>query len=294
MPETRAKTRPDIQTKATMQTTEIQPEPFISHAEPVLAVNDVAATVKYWHEVLGFPGHWTWGTPPNHGGVNWHGAFIQFSRNAEAAERLRGQCVWLRVKNIRELYQVHQELRAEIIMPLAKQPWGFEEYVVKDLNGNYVTFAAPSSSESGHKSEPLPTAVRVVGRMLTIAEYRHLAKSVGWASTQPDELLQKKLDATLFIAVAENAETGEAIGCALVLGDGISFFYIKDVMVHEEWQRKKVGSVIMKEVKRWLDANAPEGALVGLFTAEGLAPFYRQTGFGQVFGMIRIMDRSQL
>lgn len=266
----------------------------MSHAEPVFSVTDVAETVKYWHEVLAFPGHWTWGTPPNHGGVAWHGAFIQFSRDAEAAERMRGQCVWIRVKNIRELYQIHHDRGAEIVMGLEKQPWGFEEYVVKDLNGNYVTFAAPASSGGEHKSEPLPETVRVAGRMLTADEYRRLADSVGWTNTQSDDVLQQKLDATLFVAVAENVQTGEAIGCALVLGDGLSFFYIKDVMVHRDWQRKQVGSAVMREVRRWLDAHAPEGALVGLFTGEGLAPFYQQTGFGKAFGMIRIIDRSAL
>lgn len=271
-----------------------KPEPFISHAEPVLSVSDVAATVRYWHEVLGFPGHWTWGTPPTHGGVSWHGAFIQFSQDAEAAERHRGQCVWLRVKNIRELYQMHRDRDAEVVMHLEKQPWGFEEYVVKDLNGNYITFATPASTGGERKSEPLPASVRVVGRAITVREYRKLAESVGWSNMQSEEVLQQKLDATLFMAVAEIAETGEAIGCALVLGDGLSFFYIKDVMVHRNWQRKQVGSAVMREVKRWLDANAPDGALVGLFTGEGLAPFYQQTGFGQAFGMIRLIDRSQL
>lgn len=43
---------------------------LLSHAEPVLAVRNVAETVTYWHEVLGFPGKWTWGNPPNHGGVS--------------------------------------------------------------------------------------------------------------------------------------------------------------------------------------------------------------------------------
>lgn len=277
-----------------MRTTDDQPEPFLSHAEPVLSVSDVAETVKYWHEVLGFPGHWTWGTPPNHGGVSWHGAFIQFSGDREAAERMRGQCVWIRVKNIRELYQLHQDRQAQIVMQLQKQPWGFEEYVVKDLNENYITFAAPATASGESRSQSLPETVRTLGRKLTAAEYRKLAESVGWSGAQSDEILQQKLDATLFVAVAEYTETGEVIGCALVLGDGLSFFYIKDVMVHRDWQRKQVGSAVMREVKRWLDAHAPQGALVGLFTGQGLAPFYQQTGFGEAFGMIRIIDRSEL
>lgn len=267
------------------------PEPFLTQAEPVLVVRDVISTIAYWHETLGFPNHWTWGSPPNHGGVTWHDAFIQFSQDPEAAERMRGQSVWIRVKNIHELYQMHQDRKAEIVMPLKKQAWGFDEYIVKDPNGHYITFSSPSTSPNGRKPEPISGEVRVLGRMITIAEYRRLAESVGWPVSQPDQILQKKLDATLFIAVAEQVVTGEAIGFALVLGDGLSFFYIKDVMVHPDWQRRQVGSSIMREVKRWLEANAPDGALVGLFTSDNLAPFYQQTGFGQAFGMIQVINR---
>lgn len=281
-----------------MQPTDERPDPIFSHAEPVLSVVDVATTVKYWHEVLGFPGQWTWGAPPSHGGVSWHNAFIQFSLDPELGGRPKGQSVWMRVSHIQTLYRLHQERKAEIVMPLARQPYGYDEYMIRDSNGYYISFAEPASAGHEKHSEPLPATVRVVGRKLTPAEYRHLATSVGWANpvaeepVPTDELTQRKIDATQFIAVAENSETGEAIGCALVLGDGLSFFYIKDVMVHRDWQHKRVGAAIMKEVKRWLDANAPDKSLVGLFTAETLAPFYEQTGFTRAFGMIRMMDHS--
>lgn len=277
-----------------MTTLSSKPDPIFSHAEPVLAVRDVAATVKYWHEVLGFPGQWTWGTPPSHGGVSWHSAFIQFTCNHELAAGAPSQSVWLRVRHVRTLYQLHQERNVEIVMPLTRQPWGFDEYIIRDINGYYVSFAAPSSAGAEQHSTPFPDNVRITGRMLAAEEYLQLAASVGWGGETVDETVQKRLDATLFTAVAEDTDTGEAIGCALVLGDGVSFFYIKDVMIHPDWQRKNVGSAIMKEVKRWLDANAPDKALVGLFTSEGLTPFYQQTDFGPAFGMIRMIDRSRL
>jgi hypothetical protein len=39
------------------------------------------------------------------------------------------------------------------------------------------------------------------------------------------------LKAPLFAVVAEDAESKEMIGCAIVTGDHASFYYIKDVMV---------------------------------------------------------------
>ena len=85
----------------------------------------------------------------------------------------------------------------------------------------------------------------------------------------------------------------QVIGCALLLSDEASFYYVKDVMVHPGWQSKHVGSMLMKELTVWLDSNAPENAYVGLFTGENLAPFYKQFDFAPVFGMRRSVRRIE-
>ncbi len=64
-------------------------------------------------------------------------------------------------------------------------------------------------------------------------------------------------------------------------------------MVHPDWQSKRIGSAIMKELTLWLDGNAPENAFTILFTPENLAPFYQQFGFTPAFGMHRWVQRSE-
>lgn len=273
---------------------ENNPEPVLSHAEPVLSVGDVVATIGYWHKVLGFPNQWTWGSPASHGGVSWHGAMIQFSLNDNPSFKPDSQSVWLRVKNIRALYAIHQERNADIVVPLVRRPYGFDEYIVRDNNGYYIAFASPASSGGENQSAEFPAMVRIVERKAAPAEHRKLSEAVGWTSTVSDEILQKRLDTLLTMILAENTDNGEVIGSASIFGDGFSFYYVKDVKVHPDWQRKHIGSEIMKGVRRWLDANAPDKALVGLFTQEMLTDFYRQADFLPAFGMIRIIDRSKL
>jgi hypothetical protein len=43
----------------------------------------------------------------------------------------------------------------------------------------------------------------------------------------------------------------------------------------------------MQKVNDWIEENAAPGSLVGLYTGENLAPFYRQFGFSEGFGMCR-------
>jgi GNAT superfamily N-acetyltransferase/uncharacterized glyoxalase superfamily protein PhnB len=267
------------------------PQPFFSHAEPVLSVHDVAETIKYWQEVLGFPNQWTWGDPPNHGGVSWHGAFVQFSHNPTLAAAQHGHSIWIRVRDIELLYKIHQDNKAEIVMPLSKQIYGLLEYVIKDNNGYYVTFATPASYKNG-RSENLPKNIKILVKKPTVDQYRHLFEAVGWSTAATDAMLQVQLDLMQTVVVAENEENGDVVGCALLLGDGFSFYYVKDVMVHPDWQGKHVGTAIMQELTRWLDENATNKAMVALFTGEQLAPFYQQVDFTPAFGMMRIIDRG--
>jgi GNAT superfamily N-acetyltransferase/uncharacterized glyoxalase superfamily protein PhnB len=267
-------------------------QPVFSHAEPVLSVSDVTASIRYWQDVLGFPGQWTWGDPPIHGGVSWHGAFIQFSYNPELAKHPHGQYIWVRVQHIEVLYQLHQERKADIVSPLKKQGYGFDEYTVRDLNGYYISFAAPSNGKKG-VSVGFPDSVRIVGRAPSPAEYRSLMNAVGWTNDASDAELQTQLDAVQYAVVAENTESGQVIGCALLLGDGFGFYYVKDVVVDPGWQRKRVGTALMQELTRWLDQNAPDKAMVGLFTVENLSSFYRQAHFEPAFGMVRTIDRKK-
>jgi predicted N-acetyltransferase YhbS/uncharacterized glyoxalase superfamily protein PhnB len=260
-------------------------EPSLMHVEPVLAVKDVPEAVLYWHNVLGFPTKWIWGEPPNHGGVSWQGVFIQFTLNSELAETSKGNCIWIRVRQLEQLYQIHQEKNADIVKKLENKPWGVSEYIVKDINGYYIVFAGAPISEN---KKNLPAAsIKISERIPSTEEYLKLISAVGWGKYTNSVLVERILSAPLFAVVAEDETTHEVIGCALLLGDEVSFYYVKDVMVHPEWQRRHVGSTMMRKLTDWLDQNAPANAFVTLVTPENLAPFYQQFDFAPVFGMHR-------
>lgn len=259
--------------------------PFLSHVEPVLAVTDVVKTVHYWHDVLGFPNKWTWGEPPNHGGVAWQGVFVQFSQNPRLASVSQGNSIFIRVRNLEAFYRFHQGKMADIVEPIENRPWGLADYTIREINGYFVTFAGALISDR-EKSTELSNPVKIISRNPTAEEYVKLLSAVGWDKNHNHSKTGQILSAPVFSVVAED-EHGRVVGCALVLSDNASFYYIKDVMVDPEWQNKHVGTMLMKTITDWLDANAPENAYVGLFTAENLASFYKQFDFAAAFGMSR-------
>lgn len=264
-----------------------------SHVEPILAVKDVSETVLYWHNVLGFPVKWTWGEPPNHGGVSWNGVFIQFSQDPNLASVSKGNTIFIKTKKLEALYHFHQKKNAEIVEPLETKPWGLASYTVREINGYYIIFGGALISERKENSAALQSTIKIIARAPSVKEYQYLASSVGWSAHRNDDVTKKLLTAPIFAVVAEDTATNQVIGCALVLGDHASFYYIKDVIVHPDWQNKHVGTAMLKEVAGWLESNAANNALVGLITGESLAPFYQQFGFAPAFCMVNYIQRNE-
>ena len=265
----------------------------LSRVEPILAVRDVPETIEYWHQVLGFPGKWTWGNPPDYGGVSWHGVFIQFLQDPKLASASKGNSIFIKTKKLEELYNFHQKKKVEIVEPLENKPWGMAGYTIREINGYYLVFAGALIPDKNRKSTELQESVRIIMRPPTVKEYQHLASSVGWSLYSKDEIVEKLLTAPLFAVVAEDIKSNEIIGCALLLGDHASFYYVKDLIVHPDWQGKHVGTALMKELMHWLENNGADKALVGLITGENLTSFYQQFDFAPAFSMVRYVQRKE-
>jgi GNAT superfamily N-acetyltransferase len=119
--------------------------------------------------------------------------------------------------------------------------------------------------------------LRFIERTPTRAEYETLCRAVGWDHLVDFDLAEKALSASLFAVVGEL--DGEIVATARVVGDGVTSFYIQDVIVLPRLQSQGLGAEVMDRVFAWIKANAPSRAMVRLFTAEAAEPFYRRLGF---------------
>ena len=272
-----------------MQNNETEGAP--SHVEPILAVKDIKETIEYWHETLGFPNKWTWGEPPNYGGVNWNSTFVQFNLDPELASVSKGNAIFIIVKNLEDLYKYHQQKNAVIVEALENKPWGMAGYTVKEINGYYIIFAGAMIREKKEATTSSRSMVKIIERIPTVEEYQYLASSVGWHAYTDTSTAQKLLAAPVFGLVAEESSNNKVIGCVLLLSDHASFYYVKDLIVHPDWQGQKVGIALMKQLSHWLENNAANNALIALITGENLSSFYQQFDFAPAFGMVHYIQR---
>ncbi len=224
--------------------------PIVTSIQPQLAVADVREAVQYWQDVLGFPGRWLWQDPPIHAGVHWGDMQVQFSLDPELAGRSAGQTININVTHVQALYALHQHNGAHIVFPLKTHPWGMTEYTVRDNSGYLIRFGARASARD-HKSSNLPDSIVIEARLPSNDEYARIRRAVGWHGADDEEAIKMSLKAPIFSVVAVDSESGNAVGYALLLGDGVSFYYVKDVNVHPDWQNKRVGTAIMRRLIAW-------------------------------------------
>jgi ribosomal protein S18 acetylase RimI-like enzyme len=266
----------------------------IRSSEPIFPVADVVATVRYYRDVLGFQDGWTWGEPPDFGGVRWGKIGAMFSLQAAGA-KFQGQWHSFFVEGIDALYDYHGRHGAEICSPLEPKPWGLREYTVRDLNGHFLRFGQRGTDRSATAGRTPATEVTIVERLATPKELLGLFRAVGWSRDDRTERAATALAGARFGVVALAAE--RVVGSGMVLGDGATFAYLKDIIVHPEWQCRGIGRRIVEALLATLSHADPDGMIVTLFTSQHLAEFYERMGFSgpeRLYGMSQMIERHPL
>ncbi len=109
-----------------------------------------------------------------------------------------------------------------------------------------------------------------------VEEYRELRRLAGM-STKTREAAQRGLPNSLFAATVRDGDLLVAMG--RVLGDGGCNFEIVDVAVHPDYQRRGLGTRVMRALMDFIEENAPESAYVSLIADNDSPALYRKFGF---------------
>lgn len=113
---------------------------------------------------------------------------------------------------------------------------------------------------------------------LTAEEYIDLWNSV-WDGAPSLEQTRLALEHTLFrVSIYDG---GKPIAMARMIGDMGICYYIKDVVVRPEYQKKGVGRMLINELLRFVNENGIEGSniFVELCAMPDKMPFYEKLGF---------------
>lgn len=112
----------------------------------------------------------------------------------------------------------------------------------------------------------------------SVDEFNYLYDVVGWGSYDL-EISKKALENTMYsVSVYDD---NKVIGYGRIIGDGICFLYIHDVMVDPEYQNRKIGSKIMNKLLEKVDQVKLDNSYVRVYlgASKGKEKFYERFGF---------------
>lgn len=104
--------------------------------DPILRVEDMAASVRYYVNVLGFENA-PWGTDTfTHVGRDGRGIYL-----CRGDQGRGGAWVWIGVDDVRSLHATYRERGAIIRSEPTNQPWALEMQI-EDPDGNVLRFGS--------------------------------------------------------------------------------------------------------------------------------------------------------
>jgi len=112
---------------------------------------------------------------------------------------------------------------------------------------------------------------------LTAKQFLSLRESVGWKGVEFQ--VEQALKSGLYNVLAKDGE--QVIGMGRLVGDGIMYWYVQDVIVNPQYQGQGIGKSIMAYLFRYIEENSlPDTTVtIGLMSAKGKDEFYEKLGF---------------
>ena len=120
------------------------------------------------------------------------------------------------------------------------------------------------------------STVTTLSRAPSVEEYAELIASVGWKIRDP-QAIRAALDNGLCAVVAET-DVG-VVGMGRVIGDRGLHYFLADVVVRPEFQRRGIGTAIVRALQEFIDRVPHKNTFVGVFAAEGTREFYSRLGY---------------
>ena len=130
---------------------------------------------------------------------------------------------------------------------------------------------------------------RFEDRVPTESEHRAIAASVGWSDHFDEGSIGASIAASVRGVVVLAGD--EAVGMARLVGDGVHYFYVQDVIVHPDHEGHGLGKSLVARLIEWVEATAPAQAFVGLFASPEAEAIYRELDFddSEALGMSRLV-----
>lgn len=110
----------------------------IESVSPIFSVNDLAGSIDFYRQSLGFDLAWSWSEPPDIAAVCRDGVEITLTQRADAKPAGAAH-VYLGVSGIDDYYAALVDAGVTIVVPIGDRPYGMRDFRIADPSGNELS-----------------------------------------------------------------------------------------------------------------------------------------------------------
>ena len=142
----------------------------------------------------------------------------------------------------------------------------------------YVSLLYHKNNGRLNMDENVCGKVKLVDNILQAEDFVKLRIEAGFAEI-PVEHARKALQNGLLNVSA--IYHGELVGMGRLVGDGAMYWYLQEIIILPNFQRKGIGTMIVNHLIDYAKANSITGKFttIGGVSAKGKEPFYKKMGF---------------
>jgi predicted GNAT family N-acyltransferase len=118
--------------------------------------------------------------------------------------------------------------------------------------------------------------LRLVEDCPTPIEYAELRRRMGWGNIDQDTA-RKSVENSIYSVCLRDGN--RLVGLARIVGDGVLYFYLADVILLQELRGGGHGEALMSAVLSYLAKAAKPGATIAVLPLKGRERFYQRFGF---------------
>lgn len=112
--------------------------------------------------------------------------------------------------------------------------------------------------------------------ILSVEDYIHLRKQVNFIDYKAGDV-EIALGHSLY--KTSISHEGKTIAIGRLVGDGRLAFFLKDVVVLPDYQGKKIGEMIVRDLLAYIGRVGADKAYIGVMARPGTESFYEKFGF---------------
>jgi GNAT superfamily N-acetyltransferase len=121
--------------------------------------------------------------------------------------------------------------------------------------------------------------IEIIDRVPALEEFGALAESVDWIDHFDWATIGQSLERSVFAAVALDGD--RVAGTARVVGDGVHYLSVQDVMVRPDEADQGIATRLVQRLLDRVAGSVPADAVVSLFASPDAVEVYRSLGFAE-------------